>query len=59
MTLVLLGTFGGMMFGCDSTTDDTSKHEVVKEHTVRDANGNVVEHSEQKTQNDTNHNMNP
>jgi hypothetical protein len=53
--LVAMGMFCGPMLGCDSTTDDTTtKHETVKEHTVRDANGNVIQHSEEKSDHQTN-----
>ncbi len=59
MTLVLVGVFGGMTLGCDmNSSDDTTKHEVVKEHDVRDANGNVVSHSEEKQQSQSDNTMN-
>ena len=56
LTCAMLAMFGAGLYGCDSmgTNDADTKHETVKEKTVTDSNGNVVEHSETKAKTENN-----
>jgi len=59
LLIAALATYGGLMTGCQSD-DDTAKHQKVEERTVTDPNGNVISHTEHKSDSDTNyHNGNP
>ena len=54
----ILSVYGGYLCGCQSD-DNTADHQKVQEQTVTDPNGNVISHSETKTQSDsTNNNPN-
>jgi hypothetical protein len=53
----VLSSYGVFLGGCQS--DDTAEHQKTQEQTVTDPNGNVISHSETKTQSDsTNNNPN-
>jgi hypothetical protein len=57
LLMTVLSIYGGFTFGCQS--DDTAQHQKVQEQTVTDPNGNVISHSETKTDSSsTNNNPN-
>lgn len=47
LLMAVLSVYGGVMCGCQS--DDAAEHQKVQEQTVTDPNGNVISHSETKT----------
>jgi hypothetical protein len=56
----VLAIYGGYLCGCSD--DNTAEHQKTQEQTVTDPNGNVISHTETKTQSDStsnNPNNNP
>jgi hypothetical protein len=55
LIIAALATYGGFATGCQS---EDAKHQQVHEQTVTDPNGNVISHTESKS-NDTSNSNNP
>lgn len=59
--IAALATYSGVMFGCQSDDNSGPQHQQVQERTVTDPNGNVISHTESKTDssNNNSNNSNP
>jgi hypothetical protein len=59
ITMVMLAMFGFVIVGCEASgsvgsDDNGTKHEVEQKRTVTDANGNVIQSTDTKTEQHTN-----
>jgi hypothetical protein len=58
LLMAALATYSGVMAGCQSD-DNTAQHQKVEDRTVTDPNGNVISHTESKSDSsNTNNNGN-